>query len=93
MPPRRHSRVAPSARPCRKAERSHVERLRWTDAATTPAPEGVPLLVHLVDGVEVTAKREGDSYRDGSGEREIPAAQVVAWRVLEPLATLPAAPE
>jgi len=63
-----------------------VERLRWTDAATTPAPEGVPLVLSLHDGNEVAAKRVGGAYRDATGEHEIAAAQVAGWRVLDPLA-------
>lgn len=65
---------------------SVVERLRWTDAATTPAPDGVPLVLSLHDGSEVAAKREGGVYRDITGDREIQAGQVAGWRVLDPLA-------
>jgi len=65
---------------------SIVERLRWTDAATTPPPDGVPLVLSLHDGSEVAAKREGGAYRDATGEHEIAAAQVAGWRVLNPLA-------
>ena len=64
---------------------SVVERLRWTDAATTPAPDGVPLVLRLHDGSEVAAKREGGAYRDATGEHEVAAAQVAGWRVLDPL--------
>jgi hypothetical protein len=64
-----------------------VERLRWTDAATTPAPDGVPLVLSLHHGSEVAAKREGAAYRDATAEEEIAAAEVAGWRVLDPLAS------
>src|SRR5947209_20476787 len=65
---------------------SVVERLRWTDAAITPAPDGVPLVLSLHDGSEVAAKMEGGAYRDATGEHELASAQVAGWRVLDPLA-------